>query len=394
MNQRQIPDTHAKPEELKDVSKDPIPRASEEVLKSRKIFTLKKREQDENQPKPTTRGFIFTTDDLVKVKKTDDDEDTHKRVDIKLDATKVNTSLFFNNTKQEPEKSDKKEVEQQKEEAINKAEPAKDETESKKVEPKEEESQKEEPKKEEPAQKTSLFGNTGGSLFGNKANSLFSQPNKPLFPNTGSLFPNTKPLFSNEDKGAFGLVKYDEQSIFKNNAENANKGTSIFANVSNNFFSKGNQQEDEEEEDAEPQYEDIKPEEHNDPDVDVLSMKNCRIFKTGDNEPFNLGTISLSKMKKMNDLCMLIFRDKMKKILHKSMVIPKVSKTCYMKNKKNAITVSTFSLNKADDTAKEGEETDKEQKSTSKVVYAKIGFISESDAAEFKEKLEEVIEGN
>ena len=378
MQDRLIVKADSEEKELLDVSTNPMTRASDEVLKSRKIFELKKREPSQTEPKKTQQGFVFQRAELSEKKEEENKQVEGFRADLKIDPSKANTSLFFNNNKKDEVKETDKEVEPVKLETT----PEK----SKEIKPaeKEETDKQSEDKKEESKPKTSLFNNPKSSLFGNQTNSLFNQTNKPI------LFSNTKPLFSSTDKKSSLFSQENKTSLF-GNTEPAKAG-SIFSNVQNNFFKTSGQQEpDEEEEDKEPQFEDIKPEDHADPNIDVLSLKNCRIFKVGDSDPFNLGFISINKMKTMNDLCVLIFRDKMKKILHKSMVIPKVSKSCYMKNKKNAITVSTIAFGKPDNTKKEGEETDKETKNTSKVLFAKIGFISEEDAAEFKEELDKVI---
>ena len=187
--------------------------------------------------------------------------------------------------------------------------------------------------------------------------------------------------------GTSSLFGNVQSSIFGNPSTGATTGEqkpSIFANVGSNFF-KNNKNDDDDEDgegdgDDEPQEEEA-PEDLKataDPNVNTISIKNCKNFKIDDGEALGLGIVSIEQSKTNENLYLLVFRNKAKRVMHSSMLIPKVSRSIFMANRKTAMTVQTLGLKKD------------EEKGVLPKFNAKIGFDSEEDAAEFKSEVEKI----
>lgn len=415
--------------------------ATEEEIKTRKIFTIKRqsqqKEQEEQKSKPVS-GFVFKKAELAEPETAKDsgnklieEEKKEKKplFDIKppstdqmfsgsitIDKNQVNTNLFFNNAKSTAKVDEKTEStavnsqengakaeqhlktnkepiekkegsskkEDQEEKQIKGTEAAKNEDNETKGDDKKDkhEEKKEEGAKEEvaPAQK-GLF--SGGGMFGqNQQSSLFSANPNPL---TGANQPS---LFNKNQGSLFGNVT---SSIFggqnSNNAGATEQKSSIFANVGTGFFQNVNKDEEDEAEEGDEEHKEEEEEEtpenfvealRQDPNSSCIFIKACKNFKVGDNEALGMGYISIEQPKDKDKVFLLIFRNKTKRILHNSLIIPKLSNSVYMKGKKTAMTVLTLGM-------KKDEETGVVPK-----YYVKVGFETEEDAAAFKAEVEKI----
>ena len=419
--------------------------ATEEEIKGRKIFTIKRPAAQEDQSNKPVTGFVFqraeisgTTSevqraDQINIKESKDEKPLFEvkppikenmfSGSIKIDSAKINTSLFFNNTQPNIELENKEninalnnqetEVELEskikehletstiidKLEIINtvtKDEEKKENIES--VEEKEIIAQAE--KKEEQIQPKGLFG-TGGFLTQTMNSSLFApnpspiQGAQPLLfnqTNQSSLFtPNLNPLqgtttslFGNVQSSLFGG---QPSSNFGNNPQNS----SIFSNVSSGFFNQTKKaDEDEDEEGDDVQDEEIKEEEEeevpenieetlkNSSTSNTFFIKTCKNFKVGDSEALGTGFISIEQPKDNDKIFLLIFRNKTKRILHTSFIIPKFSHSVYMKGKKTAMTILTLGTSKDIETG------------VAPKLHAKIGFDIEDDATTLKAEFDRI----
>lgn len=391
-------------------------KATEEEIKARKIYTIKRPIEQETQQTKPAAGFIFQKADI---KGTEGHESNGSKANgdanqqtlhfeikpptttqmfsgsISMDTAKVNTGLFFNNAKtviKADEKIDSTAVNSQengqKEEPV--AQNANSEVEAKQQEQIDEQKaddtqkveSKSEPEKkidEAPAQKN-LFGGSG--MFGqNTGSSLFAPNPNPLQENNQpSLFGNTHSnLFGNVQSSIFGgpcsgLFPSNEQktSIF------GNVGTKFFENVKNKDEEGDEDDGDEEEPKEEEVPEDLTASANQDPNSITVVIKNCKNFKIDNNEALGLGYVSIEQPKDKENFFMLVFRNKAKRILHSSLVIPKISVSCFMKGKKTAMTVSTRGMGLDEATGKLTKQN------------AKIGFDNEDDAADFMQEVEKI----
>ena len=388
--------------------------ATEEEIKARKIYTIKRPAQQEGQTSKPVSGFVFQKAEVkepeaekVGDQKTEGSEKNgEKRLfelkpptttqmfsgSISVDQNKVNTGLFFNNAKNEEkvestavnsqDTAPKAEttVEQPKPTTEQKSEPetkseAKPEAEVEKPDNKSELPQNEESKdqtaKKEEQPKTGFF--SGSNLFGqNQQSSLFtSNPNPLQGTNQPSLFGNVQSSIFNTGSSLFGTTEA-KPSIF------SNVGTGFFKNVNENDEEEDGDDGDEDQKEEEEAPEDLAATTNQDPNMTTICIKNCKNFKVDNNEALGMGYVSIEQPKDNPKMFLLIFRNKTKRILHNSLIIPKLSQSIYMKGKKTAMTVLTLGM-------KKDEETGSIPKH-----YAKLGFETEDDAAGFKAEVEKI----
>lgn len=388
--------------------------ATEDELKERKIYRIRRSEAQEVQPSKPVSGFVFKKADVQdsnghtsEQKKAETEGEQKPAPEIKpasadqmhtgsfaFDSSKVNNNMFFANARAVNKPEDKNDstavnsqedglkkatVEEEKKEVV---EEKPDQEAQEKKDDAEKTVQNVDEKKEEAkapvAQTSGLFGN-GGSMFGdNQKTSLFSGNPNPL---TNNAQPS---MFGGATSSLFGNV---QSSIFGNPATGGTtteQKPSIFANVGSNFFKSSKNEDDDEEGDGdgddEPQEEEA-PEDltaTTDPNVNTISIKNCKNFKIDDGEALGLGVVSIEQSKASESLYLLVFRNKAKRVMHSSMIVPKISRSIFMANRKTAMTVQTLGLKKD------------EEKGVIPRYNAKIGFDSEEDAADFKSEVEKI----
>ena len=259
-----------------------------------------------------------------------------------------NKSSLFNNKKSETEKTEEKD--EKKTDSIFKG-----------------------PSLFDKGQKSSLFTNNNKTSLFNNDKSDKKEPS--------SLFNNLKgtSLFGNKDNN-------NKNSLFSNQND---KTPSIFSNVNKKLFLETKTEEVEKEEDEkeeEVDKEKFKVQYEYKSFYDKLIEKKIINFKIGNKTPFGPGTMTIEKSKENENLYYIAFRNKAQKILHNSMVIPKLSDNKFIKNKNDALILRTFSLEENKEEVKEGEKEKKKMES----FFLKIKFNDNNDAKEFKKELDAI----
>jgi len=372
--------------------------ATDDQIKDRQILKLKKPEQKEVSNAKPVQGFVFEKAEVKDSATTEgqnhatDNKDSKPLFDIKppsadnmfsgaikLDEKKINTNLFFTNNNQNP-KDDKVENDSSKNHDKNDNEEKKGEETNKTEDKVNGTSNHNNESNSDANKKTGLF--EGNGLFSqNKTSSLFApNPNPLAGTNQPSLFGNNQvPLFSNVEHSIFSqgskLFGATEQktSIF------SNVGTGFFQNVVKDEDEEGDEGDDEpQEEEPEESQEDFAEKLKQDPNSNTIFIKACKNFKVDDNEALGIGFVSIEQPKENDKVFFLIFRNKTKRILHNSLVVPKISNSVFMKGKKTAMTILTL-----------GTKKDESSGSFPKY-YVKVGFETEEDAGNFKSEIEKI----
>eukprot|EP01016_Furgasonia_blochmanni_P022161 TRINITY_DN2421_c0_g1_i6.p1 TRINITY_DN2421_c0_g1~~TRINITY_DN2421_c0_g1_i6.p1 ORF type:complete len:379 (+),score=93.94 TRINITY_DN2421_c0_g1_i6:100-1236(+) len=168
-------------------------------------------------------------------------------------------------------------------------------------------------------------------------------------------------------------------------------GTTFSSLVNSNpgtFFKKNTDEDDEDDDGEGPDEQVASPEP--DPstlvvtaeiksDFDVLINKKVEKFKVDNNNLLGQGSISFEKLKE-GDMYMLVFRNPAKRILYQGVLLPKISKSTYLNERKEAISI--VCVTKQDPEAKPKKE------------IAKIMFLKTEECGEFKEKLDSILGAN
>jgi hypothetical protein len=252
-------------------------------------------------------------------------------------------------------------------------------------------------------QKSSIFNFSSNNIFDKdekkdtgllagfeKKNSLFNNDNKgtSIFAGTSSLFDTSKKtfLFDSDNKDS------QTPSIFGN----ANKSGLFGSNNKESFLNTKTEKNDEEDnEDNENEEEEPKENENafqlkENKDIknpyDIIIVKKLLNFKVDESGPFGNGTITIEKSKDNDKLFMVAFRNKTQKILHDSMLVPKISNSTFMKNKMDSIVLRTIKIQN------ESKEKAENEEKKAKVQYyiLKMKFETEKDSEEFKSELDKI----
>ena len=223
-----------------------------------------------------------------------------------------------------------------------------------------------------------------------------------------------KSLFENKNS-LFDKKKNNAPSIF----EKSDKG--IFGNLNKNSFlnSKTENQENLEDEQKVEEVDKTKFKVKFEYKIfyDVVIEKKVLNFKIGEASALGPGCITIEKSKDNEKQFVIAFRNKTQRMLHNSMLVPKMSDSKFIKNKKDAIILRSLSIEQKE-VGKEGNsekkeenvekktegnsEEEKKEKNVEKKTeekktklttnFLKMKFESDKDAEEIKKELDKIYE--